>query len=61
MDIVELPLEHLIPYARNPRKNAAAVAVRAFLKEFGWRQPIVVEEEMVILTGHTRLEARRSA
>ena len=29
MDIVELPLEHLIPYARNPRKNAAAVAVAA--------------------------------
>ena len=60
MDVVELPLEQLIPYARNPRKNAAAVAtVAASLKEFGWRQPIVVDEEMVILAGHTRLEAAR--
>jgi ParB-like chromosome segregation protein Spo0J len=60
MDVVDLPLERLIPYARNPRKNAAAVAtVAASLKEFGWRQPIVVDEAMVILAGHTRLEAAR--
>ena len=60
MDVVELPLERLIPYARNPRKNAAAIAtVAASLKEFGWRQPIVVDEEMVILAGHTRLDAAR--
>ena len=60
MDVVDLPLERLIPYARNPRKNAAAVAtVAASLKEFGWRQPIVVDEGMVILAGHTRLEAAR--
>ena len=60
MDVVDLPLERLIPYARNPRKNTAAVAtVAASLKEFGWRQPIVVDEEMVILAGHTRLEAAR--
>ena len=60
MDVVDLPLQRLIPYARNPRKNAAAVAtVAASLKEFGWRQPIVVDEEMVILAGHTRLEAAR--
>ena len=31
----------------------------ASLKEFGWRQPVVVDEEMVILAGHTRLEAAR--
>ena len=60
MDVVDLPLEQLIPYARNPRKNDSAVAtVAASLKEFGWRQPIVVDEEMVILAGHTRLEAAR--
>ncbi len=60
MDVVDLPLERLIPYARNPRKNDGAVAtVAASLKEFGWRQPIVVDEEMVILAGHTRLEAAR--
>jgi len=60
MDVVDLPLEQLIPYARNPRKNADAIAtVAASLAEFGWRQPIVVDEDMVILAGHTRLEAAR--
>ena len=60
MDVVDLPLERLIPYARNPRKNDTAIStVAASLKEFGWRQPIVVDEEMVILAGHTRLEAAR--
>jgi DNA modification methylase len=33
--------------------------VAASLREFGWRQPIVVDEDMVILAGHTRLEAAR--
>lgn len=37
------PIDRVIPYARNPRKNAHAVAkVAASLKEFGWRQPIVL-------------------
>ena len=60
MDVVDLPLERLIPYARNPRKNESAIAtVAASLREFGWRQPIVVDEAMVILAGYTRLEAAR--
>ena len=60
MDIVALPIEQLIPYARNPRRNDDAVAtVAASLAEFGWRQPIVVDEQMVIVAGHTRYEAAR--
>ena len=60
MDVVDLPLEQLIPYARNPRRNEDAIAtVAASLAEFGWRQPIVVDEDMVILAGHTRLEAAK--
>jgi len=48
----------VIPYARNPRKNDAAIAkVAASIKEYGFRQPIVVDEEMVIIAGHTRLQA----
>jgi DNA modification methylase len=51
----------IIPYARNPRRNESAVAkVAASLREFGWRQPIVVDAEMVVVAGHTRLEAARS-
>lgn len=60
MDVIELPLGQIIPYARNPRRNEKAVAtVAASIAEFGWRQPIVVDEAMVVLAGHTRLEAAR--
>ena len=48
----------VIPYARNPRKNDAAVAkVAGSIKEFGFKQPIVVDKDMVIVAGHTRLLA----
>ena len=45
--------------ATRARTRARSRRWRASLKEFGWRQPIVVDEEMVILAGHTRLEAAR--
>lgn len=54
------PIDRPIPYARNPRVNQDAVAVvAASLKEFGWRQPIVVDEDGVVVVGHTRLLAAR--
>jgi ParB-like chromosome segregation protein Spo0J len=60
MDVIDLPLEQIIPYARNPRRNEKAVAtVAASIAEFGWRQPIVVDERLIVLAGHTRLEAAR--
>ena len=50
MKIELAPLESVTPYARNPRKNGDAVAkVAASIKEYGWRQPIVVDEERVII------------
>jgi DNA modification methylase len=46
------------PYPGNPRVNDQAVdAVAASLKEFGFRQPIVVDSEDVIVVGHTRWKA----
>jgi DNA modification methylase len=60
MKVETAAIETVVPYARNPRKNEAAVAkVAASIKEFGWRQPIVVDSEMVIIAGHTRLGAAR--
>lgn len=60
MKVTFAPIEKIIPYARNPRRNERAIAtVAASLKEFGWRQPIVVDEDMVVIAGHTRLEAAR--
>ncbi len=46
------------PYERNPRLNDKAVdAVAASLREFGFRQPIVVASDGVIIAGHTRYKA----
>ena len=59
-EIVNMPLGEIIPYARNPRKNEGAIAkVVASLKEFGPRQPIVCDEDLVVIVGHTRLEAAK--
>jgi hypothetical protein len=56
---VELrPLAALRPYTNNPRHNDQAVeAVAASIREFGFRQPIVIDEEGVIVVGHTRYKA----
>jgi ParB-like chromosome segregation protein Spo0J len=55
MKIETVPLNSIIPYARNPRRNAGAVAtVKASLQEYGWQQPIVVDKDRVIIVGHTR-------
>jgi DNA modification methylase len=60
MEIQTVGIDEVIPYAKNPRKNDAAVdKVAGSLKEFGWRQPIVVDAEMVVIAGHTRLAASR--
>ena len=58
MEIKEINVDQLIPYTRNPRNNKGAVAkVAASIKEYGFRQPIVVDSEMVVVAGHTRLAA----
>lgn len=55
MNVQNLPIDSIIPYARNPRKNQSAVAsVKASLKEYGFKQSIVVDKEKVIIVGHTR-------
>ena len=51
----------ITPYDRNPRQNDDAVAaVAASIREFGFRQPIVVDEAGVIIVGHTRWKAAKT-
>lgn len=55
MTIVEMPIMEIFPYGNNPRRNEKAVnAVMASIKEFGFKNPIIVDENKVIISGHTR-------
>jgi len=61
MNIEQWPLERIKPYERNPRTNDAAVEpVAASIRRFGFRQPIVVDGDGVIIAGHTRYRAAES-
>lgn len=58
--IKEVPIGDVKPYENNPRDNDGAVEATAkSIKEFGWQQPIVVDKDMVVIAGHTRLKAAK--
>ena len=58
MKIEQRKLADITPYDKNPRHNDQAVeAVARSIQEFGFRQPIVVDEQGVIIVGHTRYKA----
>ena len=58
LKIEYLQISDLIPYANNPRINDGAVdAVASSIKEFGFKNPIVIDSCNVIIAGHTRLKA----
>ena len=60
MKIELIAINKVVPYARNPRINAHSIdKVAASIKEFGFRQPIVTDSEMVIVVGHVRYEAAK--
>src|SRR5215469_9180805 len=60
MNIVKKSLSEIKPYEHNPRVNDDGVdAVARSLQEFGWRAPIVVDAEGVIVCGHTRYKAAK--
>ncbi len=61
MNVEFWSIDKPIPYARNARKisEKAVDKVAASVKEFGWRQPLVVDAEGVLIAGHTRLLAAK--
>ena len=60
MQILEKNLSELKPYEKNPRRNDEAVQyVANSIKEFGWKQPIVIDKDNVIIAGHTRFKAAK--
>ena len=59
MNIQEMEITKIIPYINNPRKNLNIDKVASSIKEFGFQQPIVVDEENIIIVVHTRFEAAK--
>ena len=58
MQIEQWEINRVKPYDKNPRRNDKAVeAVAKSISEFGFRQPIVVDTDGVIVVGHTRYKA----
>ena len=61
MKVIERDLTSIRPYENNPRQNDAAVEyVANSLRAFGWKQPIVIDRDGVIVAGHTRYKAALS-
>ena len=51
-------VDEIVPYENNPRHNDGAVdAVAASITEFGFKVPIIIDQNNIIVTGHTRLKA----
>ena len=59
--IVVLPISEVRPYEKNPRKNEKAVKyVKESIRQFGFKVPIVIDSNRVVVCGHTRLLAAKS-
>lgn len=60
MQIIEKSIESIIPYDKNPRFNDEAVKyVAESIKQFGFKVPIIIGQDNVIVAGHTRLKAAK--
>ena len=58
MQIVEININEIKPYYKNPRKNTKAIHfVEESIKNFGFKVPLTVDKDYVIITDHTRYEA----
>ena len=60
MNLIDVDINKLIPYAKNPRKNDEAVEpVANSIREFGFKVPLVIDKENNVVCGHTRLKAAK--
>jgi len=59
MKVKQVNIDKIIPYHNNPRKNQAIDKVASSINEYGFQQPIVVDPNMVVIVGHTRLLASK--
>lgn len=61
MEVSRYPIGSIIPYWRNPRRisDEAVASVAESIERFGYQSPIIVDRELTVIAGHTRLQALR--
>ena len=60
LEIKYIPIDDIKPYKNNPRLNEDAIPyVMNSIKEFGFKNPIILDKNNVIVAGHTRLESAK--
>ena len=60
LEIKYIPIDDIKPYKNNPRLNENAIPyVMNSIKEFGFKNPIILDKNNVIVAGHTRLESAK--
>ncbi len=60
LTIEYLSIDEINPYEKNPRRNDQAVeAVSQSLLRYGWRWPILIDKNNIIIAGHTRYKAAK--
>jgi len=61
MEIKMVKVADIVPYENNPRNNAEAVEpVKESIRQFGFKVPMILDKENVIVAGHTRYEAAQA-
>ena len=61
MNVIEIPVNQLIPYDKNARFNDNAISkVAESIKQFGFKNPIIIDKNKVVICGHTRLSAAKT-
>lgn len=61
MNVIDINIKSLKPYKNNPRQNDGAVDyVVNSIKQFGFKVPIVIDKDNVIVCGHTRFKAAKT-
>lgn len=60
LNVEHMSMETLIPYINNPRRNEKAIdMVAGSIKEFGFKNSIIVDKNNIIVAGHTRYQASK--
>lgn len=61
LQIIDKKINEIKPYEKNPRKNDEAVKyVAESIKQFGFKVPIIIDKDNVIVCGHTRYKVAKN-